>query len=54
MRIRIVNILLKRQLVNKSRKNAINQKIESNLSQFELDLLQTNLLQSKSNYSNLS
>ncbi len=53
IRIKIVNILSKKQLVNRSRKNAINQKSKLNLSQFELDLFQANLSQSKSNYSNL-
>ena len=54
MRVRIVNVLSKRQFVNRSRKNAINQKSKLDLSQFELDLFQTNMSQFELDYFNLS
>jgi len=39
MRIKITNILSKRQFINKSRKNAIKNKSNSNLAQINLDFV---------------
>ena len=53
LRVKIVNVLLKKQSIDRSCKNTINQKSNLNLFQSKLDLFQTDLFQSEPDYSNL-
>jgi len=43
MRIKIINILLKRQLIDRSCKNAIKNKFNLDFAQIDLDFVQTSL-----------